>query len=685
MLLRTISLGPSANSGGGQPLRDGGLSINRMFAEISRQLSGRWSPRDYGAFADGASHTVGTVLGISTLATLAAYVHPDLNGATPYSWITSGLWVKSYKILPISVSAANGATVLTFTSTTGVAVGQQVRGNNVPAGTTVSAVTATTVTLSAGLTAAKAAGMKFAFVAPLTDADVSGMEMDSLALQSAIQLAKAAGGGAIDLGFGTYLCDNTIILPESGEFGGQQVNLEGPGHFLARLRAKTDFGAGRYLLSCGDPLGNMNHSVGRYAFNYYEGYCRGFRVEGPTAKTPAASATGSTFAFGTGPAAMNGIAHGSRREWREVWAWYFDCGWSFVGDHSLFSNCLGQYCRYGGYFDDASASLYGDQRFEYCFFMGNGTAGLGVSKNAMLNGLFIKPYLGGQPYSIVGEAGTSDDYGQPYNGSAETPLIQGSTFTNGQWEWAGNGSIVDLNGLGGGARSRPIVNTVFQGGYWSWDTGKAISGRGQNYYFDVGSFEGVRFEDLGDNSFDTTAGQLAMIRTEAVGWYGGGLEMVGALDTILAKYATVPFLAAMDRFSSGHWRNIILRCKGWVGHLGLVNATAAIPAGTVIEASSDFQGVRPATGTTAFPLVGVVVGATAASAGGSDRFIVYAKGDVDAKYGTGSIPAGVWVKSTADGLLQPATGPTDGQVVGWVWHDNGGGSNNRSIRTTFPG
>lgn len=54
-----------------------------------------------------------------------------------------------------TANSAIGATVLTFASTTGIVVGQHVAGTGIPAGTTVTGVTPTTVTLSRGTSAAR--------------------------------------------------------------------------------------------------------------------------------------------------------------------------------------------------------------------------------------------------------------------------------------------------------------------------------------------------------------------------------------------------------------------------------------------------------------------------------------------------------------------------------------------------
>ena len=636
--------------------------------------AGTYLPQTYGAVANGASRTAGAALGITTRAQLAAYV---LNGATPYAWINTDLW-KNFVNLDLSGAAASGATSLSFASTAGVTTGMRALGEALPGGATVTAVTATSVTLSAGLTAAKQAGMTVSFQSSLTDAQCVGLEMDGLAIQAAIQAAAGAGGGTVVLSPGTYLCDRTIILPVRSEASGQQVDVQGAGPYLSTLRAKSDFGLGQALFACGDPAAAKGHRAGRYGFNYYEGLCADFALEGPNRNAGAK---------GTAPAQMDGFAHGPRRTCKRIRSTFFRAAWSFVGDHSLISECIGQYSYYGAYFPDANPTLYGDYRFEYCFFMGNNFAGMAASRNSLISAMFLKLYIGGNPYHIVGEAGQGVDYGQPFGGSADTPILQGCTFYNPQFEWAGNGSIVDLNTDTGGGR-RPLINTAFHGGYWSWDTNLAISGRGQKYYFDFGGLEGVSFYEVGNGSFEITAGQLGFMRINAVDYYGGGLKLQGAMRTVLNKYgiAGIPFFAeAFGRFSQGQWRNIVIENEGWIGRVNMIGGTAAVPAGTVMEAGGEFQGVQPCTGGTA-PIVGIVVCAAPALGTAADRLIVLATGTgLRALWGTGTNVAGQWVKGAAGGRLQPATGRTDGQIVGWAWHANAGGTDSPTIQTLTGG
>ncbi len=647
-----------------------------MLADAVNQVAA-FDPRAYGAAATGASRTVQQALGVTTKSALAAV---QVDGATPYAWITGSRW-KNHTNLDLSAAAAAGATSLSFASTAGVAVGNTVHGTGVPSGATVTAVAANSVTISAGMTAAKAAGMTVSFQSPLTDAQAAALQMDGLALQSAVEAARAAGGGTVRLGRGTYMIDRAIVIPDRHEGSGAQVNVVGEGIYLTALRATADQGAGKFVICCGDPSGAKGHLVGRYSAAYYEGTCAEFRVLGPT---------GAPAANGSSPCAMSGIGHGARRRWINITSWYFRNGMEVVGDHTDMHLVTLQYCYYGAYFADANPVLYGDFRFYDCFFMGNSFAGIGVSKNALVNALFVKPYFGGEPYHVVGEAGTADSYGQPFAGSAEMPIMQGCHFHLPQCEWAGNGSVVDLNGGadGTGTRRRTIVSTVYFGGLWSWDTGKAISGRGQRYYFDVGAMEGVEFHYPSTDGFPTTAGQLAAFRTGAVGWFGGGVRFVGSMGTILGKYGTIPFFAeAFGRFSVGQWRHVTFHDLGWTARLAMIGGTAAVPAGTVMEAGGDFQGARPAVSGNTNPLVGITVGGDVPALGAAaDRLVPVAVGEgLQPRFGGGTNAAGQWLKvhGTTAGTVTNATGPADGKVVGWAWHDNGGGTNKPTVRTAF--
>lgn len=78
-----------------------------------------------------------------------------------------GLAFQQVQINTSALTAANG-NVLTFAATTGVSVGMNVSGTGIPAGTTVVAVTGTTVTLSQTSTAGVSSGATITFNGDMT-------------------------------------------------------------------------------------------------------------------------------------------------------------------------------------------------------------------------------------------------------------------------------------------------------------------------------------------------------------------------------------------------------------------------------------------------------------------------------------------------------------------------------------
>ena len=94
-----------------------------------------------------------------------------------------------------SAAASSGATTLTFASTAGITVGQLVSGTGIAPGTTVTAVTATTVTLSRGTTAARSTS---------TTLDVANGN------GAAVSLIKTGDGTWVLSGVNTYTGSTSI-------------------------------------------------------------------------------------------------------------------------------------------------------------------------------------------------------------------------------------------------------------------------------------------------------------------------------------------------------------------------------------------------------------------------------------------------------------------------------------------
>ena len=107
----------------------------------------------------------------------AGYFRIYPSAATTTNAVAQGLCGANVVIATSALSAAN-SNVLTFTATTGVAVGQTVSGVGVVAGSTVVAFTATTVTLSLTSTAgvASAASITFSYDMVLTNTNIAASQ-----------------------------------------------------------------------------------------------------------------------------------------------------------------------------------------------------------------------------------------------------------------------------------------------------------------------------------------------------------------------------------------------------------------------------------------------------------------------------------------------------------------------------
>lgn len=120
-----------------------GVPVPATGAPISRSSSSRaadvYNTKDFGAICDGSHHSISAVLGINTLAKLAAYQN-SVGGATPYSWINTTLWTSPKVALSMSVAAVTNATTLFFDSALQIPVGAVVSGTQITGSPTVTAV-----------------------------------------------------------------------------------------------------------------------------------------------------------------------------------------------------------------------------------------------------------------------------------------------------------------------------------------------------------------------------------------------------------------------------------------------------------------------------------------------------------------------------------------------------------------
>ncbi len=184
------------------PATIGGTAFQATGTPASRTASARAAdtinPRDYGAVGDGASHTAGAALGISTLAGLAAY-SADGGVTHPYSFInqypfgnlfnlniaqsasigagTINFGVTQYEgYTLVSTGAGSGVNVIGAATPNFVTNGSVVSATNVPGGATITNNYNGSIQISANTTGAIAGGalLKIYQPSPMTPAVTSG-------------------------------------------------------------------------------------------------------------------------------------------------------------------------------------------------------------------------------------------------------------------------------------------------------------------------------------------------------------------------------------------------------------------------------------------------------------------------------------------------------------------------------
>lgn len=125
-------------------IRTGAQPANCAASDTGTSLATMTLPSDWmGASSSGNKALAGSWSGTAANAGTAGHYRIKQGGTTHQQ----GTCGQAFTLVTSSTTAANG-NVLTFASTTGVAVGQKVSGTGIADGSTVIAVTGTTVTLS---------------------------------------------------------------------------------------------------------------------------------------------------------------------------------------------------------------------------------------------------------------------------------------------------------------------------------------------------------------------------------------------------------------------------------------------------------------------------------------------------------------------------------------------------------
>ncbi len=132
-------------------------------------------------------------------------------GATP----TTGAVPTSGAVTTNPAQANSGQDMITLASTSGVAIGQLIRGTNIPANSTVTAINANTITISNTLASNVTAGTSLTF-GTITGGATTTNNALAMGGQNMITLASAAGVAVGEAVFGPNVPANTIVTALNG-------------------------------------------------------------------------------------------------------------------------------------------------------------------------------------------------------------------------------------------------------------------------------------------------------------------------------------------------------------------------------------------------------------------------------------------------------------------------------------
>jgi hypothetical protein len=477
-------------------------------------------------------------------------------------------------------------------------------------------------------------------------------EIDFLAAQRAIEVATAAGGGSVYFPFGTYMMNNAtnpnqcLVLPactfRPHDAGGVQINLLGDGWHNSVLKWPTDYGTdgSDFAISCGDPAATYDNPVGRYASTgMYEGWIQDLMFYGP----------GASLVIGAKPCNLSGLAWGSRRRVIRCQFYRFYAGINLVGDWSSFYDVYSYYCYYGLYYPRRASSLYGNHQFLKCLFSGNAFASVCLEPGGYQRGTFFGCFLGGAPYSYYLLPGVPP--------VTQVHII--NDFSDCQFEHVGNAFFGDGNKVASLTLQLNIERTNFNGCAFFYNSSNDIvtGGHGTYSMMQCKSIKDVHIT----SPSDLPEGSECTVEATTI----SGLTISGNL--FMLDNNVHPFLIA----NSGHNSVLLEDTVGkWRGTVWPTGSTAVALKDCVELVSGN---AAPCSTSTTAPVLGVAKGV-----GASNACVPIATGghSVDAKgvAGGGSIASQQWVKKSSSGAVEPATGPTDGMVVGWATSASSGSS-----------
>jgi hypothetical protein len=440
---------------------------------------------------DGGTHVPSNAGGspfyaVNTLAELAAL---QINGKTPFSWITSSPFSNG-GIYTLSIYfAGNSGTPGTFAiSFSGGGCSVEPTGT-FTVGNSGSITAVSLTTRGSGCTSQPTAGAYLssglldAYIVPtfIGDSSVRQLDLAWLCLQAAEMTGKTY------VPAGSYLVGTTMPLPimipnsslATGILTGTPTMTKGDGYLVTQIVAGYDWGLQTPLLSAGDPAGTASNTLtgSRYAVDGTEEF------EGQLEDLSLHSSISNIYGSpGTTPIQMDGFAWGARLRTKDIDSQGFNHDWTIVGDHTEFIRPHADGGSVGFYWPAPSAALYGDLMFIDLSAAGQTIASLDASTGATIFGTFNGETYLSAPYAILGEAGT---------GCAQ--IIAGSSIDHLMTEYIGNAFIADDDNFSGGTytdsnKCRGIGATDIGIWYSSWSNGHFWGGgRGRRASIDVWS------------------------------------------------------------------------------------------------------------------------------------------------------------------------------------------------------
>lgn len=479
-------------------------------------------------------------------------------------------------------------------------------------------------------------------------------EIDYNAFRRAKEVATANGrGGTIVVPAGVFMMNNAsnqgnFQLPACALTGGTgtQINIRGAGAMATQLKWPSDYGTtgSLFAMSCGDQASSFaTPGTGRYANGQtFFGFLEGFSMIGPNL----------TIVKGTVNANLAGLAWGARRFMRDVHIMGFYANISIVGDWTSFENCVFENAFYPMYFPQRSASLYGDLIFTKCSWGNAARADIGIATLGYMGAKFDGCFIGSAPYAFLNEVTP----GQTPDSSTHVTSTQ---FEKCLFENLGNSFIGDDNGSvaagGTGVRNFRWQQVDFNSCYWSWNSGQRDTTQSRNgdYAIVAASLKTVR--NSGFTNF--VPGDVGMFQIDALLGWEEYSDLTGLFSALQGGKLFADASVGVNGVTTFRWRDAPTSDRG-----SIWRTSATVTQYDVMETNNTNRAVQSTNST--LPVIGTAKHSTAVA----NAYLMVCHGGHRPIVNAQETPpsANTWIKkgSTA-GKAMAATGPADGQVLGY--------------------